>query len=158
MKKVAWIACTIALLTVTGCACKQNPREEESRFVAPAVEEEVKVTKTVSGATARDLFEKDYAALPTEHTVKKGECLWWIAEYQQVYNDPFMWPLIYKANRDKIKNPDRIFPKQVFSLPRHFSKDDLTGARKQAGAPRPYLPPQNANVPGDLREELGWGF
>ncbi len=55
---------------------------------------------------------------PTEHVVIKGETLWWIAEYKQIYNDPFQWPLIYKANRAKIKDPDLIFPDQVFTITR----------------------------------------
>jgi len=55
---------------------------------------------------------------PTEHVVIKGETLWWIAEYKQIYNDPFQWPLIYKANRDKIRDPDLIYPDQVFAITR----------------------------------------
>lgn len=55
---------------------------------------------------------------PTEHVVIKGESLWWIAEYKQIYDDPFQWPLIYKANRSKIKDPDLIFPDQVFAITR----------------------------------------
>lgn len=55
---------------------------------------------------------------PTNHVVIKGESLWWIAEYKQIYNDPFQWPLIYKANRAKIKDPDLIFPDQNFVIPR----------------------------------------
>jgi nucleoid-associated protein YgaU len=52
------------------------------------------------------------------HTVVKGECLWWIAEYKGVYGDPFKWPLIYKANRHQIKNPDLIYPGQELIIPR----------------------------------------
>ena len=55
---------------------------------------------------------------PTEHVVIKGETLWWIAEYKQIYDDPFQWPLIFKANRDKIKDPDLIYPDQVFQITR----------------------------------------
>ncbi len=55
---------------------------------------------------------------PTNHIVIKGETLWWIAEYKQIYDDPFQWPLIYKANRSKIKDPDLIFPDQDFTIPR----------------------------------------
>jgi len=57
-------------------------------------------------------------AYPTNHVVIKGESLWWIAEYKQIYNDPFQWPLIYKANRSQIKDPDLIFPDQNFVIPR----------------------------------------
>ena len=39
-----------------------------------------------------------------------------------------MWPLIYKANHDKIKDPDLIYPKQVFSIPRDYSSKDESKA------------------------------
>jgi len=55
---------------------------------------------------------------PTSHTVVKGECLWYIAGYDHIYGNPLQWPLIYKANQDKIKNPDLIYPGQVFVIPR----------------------------------------
>jgi len=55
---------------------------------------------------------------PTNHIVIKGETLWWIAEYKQIYDDPFQWPVIYKANRSQIKDPDLIFPDQNFVIPR----------------------------------------
>jgi nucleoid-associated protein YgaU len=58
------------------------------------------------------------------HEVVKGESLWKIAKYKDVYENPFMWPVIYKANHDKINDPDLIYPKQVFSIPRNFSSDD----------------------------------
>ena len=55
---------------------------------------------------------------PTTHTVVKGECLWFIAGYDRIYGNPLQWPLIYKANKDRIKNPDLIYPGQVFAIPR----------------------------------------
>jgi competence protein ComGC len=56
---------------------------------------------------------------PTEwtYTVVKGDCLWNIAKKKEYYGNGFAWPKIYKANRDKIKNPDLIYPKQVFTIP-----------------------------------------
>ena len=95
-------------------------------------------------------------ASPSSHTVYSGECLWWISEYKDVYADPFQWPLIYDANREKIDskakasglpdtNPDGdahwIFPGQVFDIPRDTNLDQIKDARKRAGAPAPYLPP-----------------
>ncbi|PID55913.1 hypothetical protein CSB45_13930 [candidate division KSB3 bacterium] len=65
---------------------------------------------------------------PTEHVVIKGETLWWIAEYKQIYDDPFQWPIIYKANRSQIKDPDLIFPDQRFVIPR---EPDLTNAMRR---------------------------
>lgn len=55
---------------------------------------------------------------PTTHVVKKGECLWYIAGYEEIYGNPLKWPLIYKANKDKIKDPDLIYPGQVLAIPR----------------------------------------
>ncbi len=51
------------------------------------------------------------------YTVVKGDCLWNIAKKKEHYDNPFAWPIIYKANRDQIKDPDLIYPKQIFKIP-----------------------------------------
>ena len=51
------------------------------------------------------------------YTVVRGDCLWNIAKKKEHYGNAFAWPVIYKANRDKIKNPDLIYPQQVFQVP-----------------------------------------
>lgn len=48
---------------------------------------------------------------------ERRDCLWRIAEYKTIYGDPFKWTRIYKANKGQIKNPDLIFPGQVFDIP-----------------------------------------
>ncbi len=52
------------------------------------------------------------------YTVVKGDYLWKIAKKKEYYGNGFAWPKIYKANRDKIKNPDLIYPKQTFTIPK----------------------------------------
>ena len=52
------------------------------------------------------------------YTVVRGDNLWNIAKKPQHYGNGFAWPMIYKANRDKIKNPDLIYPKQIFKIPK----------------------------------------
>ncbi|MDH5717243.1 MAG: hypothetical protein OEZ22_06360 [Spirochaetia bacterium] len=47
----------------------------------------------------------------------KRDCLWRIAEYDFIYDNPLLWPKIYKANKAQIKNPDLIFPGQIFDIP-----------------------------------------
>lgn len=54
----------------------------------------------------------------TMYTVVRGDHLWGIARKPEHYGNGFAWPMIYRANRDKIKNPDLIYPKQVFSIPK----------------------------------------
>ncbi len=51
------------------------------------------------------------------YKVVRGDHLWGIARKKEHYGNGFAWPVIYKANRDKIKNPDLIYPDQVFQIP-----------------------------------------
>jgi hypothetical protein len=39
-----------------------------------------------------------------------------------------MWPRFYKANRGKIRDPDLIYPKQVFAIPRNYSQEEANMA------------------------------
>jgi len=52
------------------------------------------------------------------YLVVSGDNLWKIAGQDTVYSDPFMWPLIYKANSGQIKDADLIFPGQYFYIPK----------------------------------------
>lgn len=48
--------------------------------------------------------------------VQPGHSLWRIARNE--YGRGIRYTVIYQANRDSIRNPDRIYPGQVFTLPR----------------------------------------
>lgn len=50
-----------------------------------------------------------------EYTVVRGDCLWFIAK--KYYTNPYQWTTIYNENKDKISNPDLIYPKQVLTIP-----------------------------------------
>jgi len=45
------------------------------------------------------------------------DCLWRISEMAQIYNNPFLWPKIWRANRRIIQNPDLIYPGQILTIP-----------------------------------------
>ena len=82
------------------------------------------------------------------YVVKKGDCLWAIAKKKKVYNDPFLWPVIYDANKGKIKKANLIYPGQKLKIPRSgITMDAIKDARQKAGAKKPYLPPASAVVP-----------
>ena len=45
------------------------------------------------------------------------DCLWNISKKRDIYNNAWMWPKIWQGNRDKIKDPDLIYPGQKLSIP-----------------------------------------
>lgn len=51
----------------------------------------------------------------TTYTVKSGDCLWNIAK--KFYGNGSKYTKIYEANKDKIKNPNLIYPNQVLVIP-----------------------------------------
>lgn len=60
---------------------------------------------------------------------KDRDCLWNIAKKPTIYDDPWLWPKIYVANRDKIKDPDLIYPGWVLKIP---PKAELNAEEKKA--------------------------
>jgi len=65
-------------------------------------------------------------------TVSVGETLLSLSSRKDIYGEPSLWPLIYKANRDQIKDPKQIFEGQIFTIPRDKSELELDAARKDA--------------------------
>ncbi len=72
--------------------------------------------------------------------VKAGENLAMIAARAEVYKDALLWPLIYKANRDQIKDPKEIFSGQILMIPRDKSRDEAEAARQEARELNLFLP------------------
>ncbi len=70
------------------------------------------------------------SSLPTSYTVRRGETLPQISARSEIYNDSTLWPIIYRANRDQIRDPKQLWPGQVFVIPRNFSRDEAVEARR----------------------------
>ena len=68
--------------------------------------------------------------LPAYHTVMRGETLPQIAAQSDVYGDQMLWPLLYRANRDQIRDPAHIWPGQVLRIPRNLNSEDISEARR----------------------------
>lgn len=49
------------------------------------------------------------------HEVKEGETLWTIAA--AAIGDGTLWPALYRANRDQIKDPSLVYPGQRLTIP-----------------------------------------
>lgn len=150
MKKAAGVSILVSaglVFLVSSCTCTPDAVRSPGAQQSAVVEETREEAEEPAPPTQPPQEE---APLVTEHVVKGGECLWWIAEYEDIYNDPFMWPLIHSANGDRINNPDRIHPEQVLRIPRSgYTIDQIREARRRAGAPPPYTPPEGSLPPRD---------
>ncbi len=66
------------------------------------------------------------------YSVVRGDNLWNISGKDEVYADPYQWPLIYKTNRDKIKDADLIHPGQVLDIDQNASASEIDAAINHA--------------------------
>jgi nucleoid-associated protein YgaU len=75
------------------------------------------------------------AATPTAlHEVRPGETLTRIAAL--TLGDAALWPALYRANRDQIRDPARLYPGQKLAIPR-LSPAEREAVRREARARRP---------------------
>ncbi len=58
-----------------------------------------------------------------QYNPKDRDCLWKIAGKH--YKNPALWPLIYIANKNQIKDPDLIFPGQKFLIPPEKKDEEI---------------------------------
>jgi LysM repeat protein len=110
------------------------PLELAARYIYPAFKRRLaELQKEAQGRLSgcEELLRR-WQSLPRSYTVKKGDTLWGIASKDYIYGDPWQWPLIYKANRDKIRNPHLIYPKQNLKVPRDITCKDIIEARREA--------------------------
>ncbi len=135
----AVILSAAALLATTGCQKKAAPEEiaDSSPVVTAApepapVEEAEPVEAVIEEAVPVETTGND------SHTVVKGDNLWSISESSDVYDDPFQWPVIYKANMDQIKDPDLIYPDQQLELPRDATQEEIDDAVHEAKTRGPW--------------------
>lgn len=87
-------------------------------------------------APAAEVSEK------ANYVVKKGDNLWKIAGKSGTLGDPFRWPLLFKANRDQIVDPDFIEVRQDLSFKKSYTKEEIEDAVKKAQLTPPFEPRQ----------------
>jgi hypothetical protein len=76
----------------------------------------------------------------TKYVVQKGDTMWGISSMGKIYQDPFQWPLLFKANRDQVEDPDMIEVGQSFDVRKDFGSDEITDAVQKAKDTPPYKP------------------
>lgn len=73
-------------------------------------------TAMIETITIAGQGEDETATSGDTYTVVKGDCLWNIAK--KFYKKGALYTKIYNANKDKIKNPNLIYPGQVLIIPK----------------------------------------
>lgn len=77
------------------------------------------------------------------HTVVRGDNLW---DLSQTYlGNPFLWPEIYRLNRDVVEDPHWIYPGEVLRLP--GPEVQVAQAPGAPAAPTPEAPAQPGALP-----------
>jgi len=122
-----------ALIGETTVPADGNWRLKPTKKVAPGTYR-LRIDQIIGGKVAQRIelpFSRSEAVakLPGDKLVivQPGNSLWRIA--RRSYGEGLRYSVIYEANRDQIRNPDLIYPGQVFAVP----------APTQAPAPAPAI-------------------
>lgn len=115
----------LALLLVAGLigGCASNQAKEEAKPESAAAADTKGASDSAAPATSNDTYN-----------VVRGDNLWNISGKPVIYGNPYEWPLIFKANRDKIRDADLIEPGQVLAINRNASGADVNAAVAHAKA------------------------
>jgi len=112
---------TVRVDDVEAATGKVLSRAEVKFDFAPKVAEVPAATETQSAATPEPAATvKDASAVVVDAietaTVVRGDSLWRISK--KTYGSGFRYLAIHQANKEQIRNPDLIYPGQVFVLPK----------------------------------------
>ena len=102
-----------------GCAGPAEKAEEPAPAPEPA-----------AAPAPEPAAEPEPVASSSSYEVNQGDHLWGISGSS--YGNPYKWPLIYKANSDKIKDADLIYPGQVLDIDSNPSDADSAAAINHA--------------------------
>ena len=139
---------------IVGSAIGSYMTDDEEAVVAEQAATEPKAVETVAVAAEPEAVETDtvvQAEAPAEwvagtveqavsasryeeYVVVRGDNLWNISAKPEIYNNPYHWPLIYKANRDQIEDADLIYPDQSlrFAVSSDLAEEEMNSAAEHA--------------------------
>ena len=70
----------------------------------------------------------ELAVAQSLYTVISGDSLWKISARDEVYGNPYWWPLIYKNNADQLADPDLLEVGQVLNIRVHPTISEVNAA------------------------------
>lgn len=107
MKNLLKLTSMIGLVFTVAVGCTSTSDSEQTEAPVEQKQPEIKTQEYSAPAPSTN---------GGQYSVNSGDNLWDISAKADVYNNPYQWPLIYKANSGKIKDADLIFPGQVFDI------------------------------------------
>jgi hypothetical protein len=93
------------------------------------------------------------------YVVQENESLWHVAGQQEVYGNSYLWPLVWQANKNKVKQPYQLYKGLRLTIPAHptlqevsdalaYSKNNgIEGMRPATDPQAPTAAPAPATVP-----------
>lgn len=120
-------------LTLGGCATTQTAQEEPAAAparTAPAPRPAPQPQTEAPRPAPAPMQSQPEPTGPDDdyYTVRPGDNLWDISGLPDIYSDPYRWPLIYKANQDKIADADLIYPGQTLTITRGNTPFEIDAA------------------------------
>jgi Bacterial Ig domain/LysM domain len=94
-------------------AAEPAPAPAAEAPVVPKVEEPKAVVVAVTPEAAPPVVKEEG---PRKLVIQPGNNLWKLS--REVYGKGRMYTVIFKANRDQVKNPNRIYPGQILTAPK----------------------------------------
>jgi nucleoid-associated protein YgaU len=107
-------------ITVIASAAVPFKREAGERLSAVAASDNPEATGAIPGSPDAQSPQLAGVGAPLQNVdgsviIRKGDSLWHIS--RRTYGAGMRYTTIYLANKEQIRNPDRIYPGQVFALP-----------------------------------------
>jgi Tfp pilus assembly protein FimV len=131
-----WIMSLVTLAFLSGCAAVCGVDEQPRPTPPPSPQKWAGAPAPVTEAPA------PAPVLCRDYTVEKCDDLWSIAAKPQIYNDALLWPCIFNANKDKIKNPNKLKVGTVLTIPCNLTDSQKAACRAQAGKFPKYVVPK----------------
>src|SRR5580693_1639890 len=103
MKQFKTVAVLVSFTALLACGCAAKKIDTTD---VPKAPEEAQVVEVPTPMPVE----------PQKYEVKKGDTLWAISHQMGIYSNSFEWPLIFKADRDQIQDPDQINVGQVLVI------------------------------------------